>query len=132
MQIRDMQPQDIDSVYALLAAHGWAHRIGSTHEFADLLAHSQRTVVAVDAGAIVGFARAITDGRSNGYLSMLLVAPAFRGRGIGRALVQEIVGEDPRITWVLRAGREGAQAFFSKLGFRVSATAMEKTRAEKS
>jgi len=125
-----MQPDEIDSVHELLGAHGWAHRIGSADEFADLLAHSQRAVVAIEDGAIVGFARAITDGRSNGYLSMVLVAPAFRARGIGRALVQAIVGDDPRITWVLRAGREGAQAFFSKLGFRASTIAMERTRSQ--
>jgi len=130
MQIREVQPQDIESIREFLAAHGWAHRVGSADEFADLLAHSQRAVVAIEDDAIVGFARALTDSRSNGYLSMVVVAPAFRKRGIGRALVQSIVGDDPHITWVLRAGRDGAEAFFAKLGFRVSTVAMERPRIE--
>ena len=49
-------------------------------------------------------------------------------QGIGRALVEHITGDDLRITWVLRAGREGAIEFFAKLGFQVSSVAMERLR----
>jgi len=80
-------------------------------------------------GEVVGFARGITDGMSNGYLSMVVVAPEYRGCGIGAALVQHIVGKGDGVTWVLRAGREGAPGFFAKLGFSLSTTAMERRRA---
>ena len=53
---------------------------------------------------MVGFARALCDGVSNGYLSMVAVAEDKRGLGIGRELVQRLTGDDPDITWVLRAG----------------------------
>jgi ribosomal protein S18 acetylase RimI-like enzyme len=85
-------------------------------------------MVAVDEGHIVGFARAITDGLSNGYLSMVVVDEAYRGRGVGTALVERIVGNEPHVTWVLRASRQGAQGFFSKLGFSASSEAMEWVR----
>ena len=74
---------------------------------AGLIAASQRTAVAVEVQQIIGFARAITDGISNGYLSMVVVAEPFRRQGVGQALIQHIVGEEESITWVLRAGREG-------------------------
>ena len=77
---------------------------------------------------MLGFARGITDDLSNGYLSMVVVSPEHRRRGIGRALVAHIVGEGSGITWVLRAGREGASEFFGKLGFAVSVVAMERVR----
>jgi ribosomal protein S18 acetylase RimI-like enzyme len=126
--IRDLRQEDIAAAHALLAGHGWAQRIGSMERFALLLERSQRVAVAVLEGELVGFARALTDGLSNGYLSMVLVAPGLRGRGIGSALVRHVTGDDPAITWVLRAGREGAAAFFERLGFEVSTLAMERLR----
>ena len=128
MEIRDLQPSEIEMARRFLRAQGWEHRIGDAAEFSRLIANTQRTAVAIIDGEIVGFARAITDGISNGYLSMVAVAAGFRRRGIGRALVTHIMGSDRSITWVLRAGREGAGAFFSKLGFVVSSVAMERVR----
>jgi ribosomal protein S18 acetylase RimI-like enzyme len=129
MQIRDMRTADIDSVFQLLCANGWAARLGDSKRFAALIAHTQRAAVAEDGGQVVGFARGITDYLSNGYLSMVVVADTHRRRGIGRALVDHVVGDDPRITWILRAGRDYAADFFASLGFAPSDIAMERTRA---
>ena len=63
------------------------------------------------------------------YLSMVAVAHGHRCRGLGRALVEHIIGDDADITWVLRAGREGAVEFFNKLGFSASTDAMERKRS---
>lgn len=129
MQLRDFETPDLAAVHRLLAASGWSHRIGSEADLARLVAASQRTAVAVRPnGDIVGFARAITDGMSNGYLSMVAVAESFRRQGVGQALVERIVAADPCVTWVLRAGRDGAPAFFGKLGFTASTLAMERPR----
>ncbi len=130
MQIRPFQHADASDAYRLLTANGWQHRIPSMDYLQALIAASQRVVVAVDASQVVGFARAITDGLSNGYLSMVVVQESCRGRGIGTQLVERIVGDEPNVTWVLRAGREGAQEFFSRLGFTASAEAMERIRRE--
>ena len=97
---------------------------------AGLIAASQRTAVVVEAQQIIGFARAITDGISNGYLSMVVVAEPFRRQGVGQVLIKHIVGEEESITWVLRAGREGAPEFFAKLGFVESTVAMEWKRRD--
>lgn len=128
MQIREIAASDLEAVYRLLAANGWAHRIPDEADLARLVAASQHAWVAVVDGEIAGFARALTDGLSNGYLSMVVVAAPFRGRGIGRALVERIVGAEENITWVLRAGRDGAPAFFARLGFVNSTLAMERPR----
>jgi ribosomal protein S18 acetylase RimI-like enzyme len=109
-------------------ASGWAHRVGDVEQLGRLISASQQAIVAVADNEIVGFARAITDGISNGYLSMVVVAESYRRRGIGQALVERLVGSEPNITWVLRAGREGAAGFFAKLGFSTSTTAMERPR----
>lgn len=129
MQIRNVDVAfDLDAVHRLLSTNGWAHRVGAVEDLGRLIAASQRVLVAVKDGEIVGFARALTDGISNGYLSMVVVAEPHRRQGIGQALVGQLVGSEPDVTWVLRAGREGAAEFFAKLGFSASRTAMERLR----
>jgi len=126
--IRDALPEEAEPIRLFLAANGWAHRVEDAPRFAQLLQQSQRTAVCMDDGAVIGFARAITDGLSNGYLSMVVVASGHRRQGVGRALVEHITRDTPDITWVLRAGRDGAAEFFSALGFQPSLVAMERCR----
>ncbi|MHC8388277.1 GNAT family N-acetyltransferase [Pseudomonas sp. MDT2-39-1] len=129
LHVRDVLASEVESVRLFLEQNGWAHRLGTTQHFAQLIANSQRTALAVKNAHIVGFARGITDGLSNGYLSMVVVAGQHRRAGVGRALVEHVMGENTDITWVLRAGREGASEFFSRLGFETSSIAMERPRS---
>jgi predicted N-acetyltransferase YhbS len=130
VQIRAIQPSEIEPARRLLAANGWAKRVADAAQFQLLVARSQRALVAVDNGEVIGFARALCDDISNGYLAMLVVAQSHRRRGIGQALVNAVMGEDRGITWVLRAGREGVAPFYEKLGFVRSDVAMERPRAK--
>jgi len=130
VQIRAIQPSEIEAARRLLAANGWAKRVADAEQFRMLVARSQRALVAVDNGEVIGFARALCDETSNGYLAMLVVAQSHRRRGIGQALVKTVMGEDRGITWVLRAGRDGVAPFYEKLGFVRSDVAMERPRAK--
>ncbi len=128
MEVRNLLPQDIEAARQLLAANGWSDRVANAERFSQLVANSQRVAVAVEKGEVIGFARALCDEVSNGYLSMIAVAPQHRRRGIGRALVRHIIGNDPDITWVLRAARSSEAAFFGQIGFSPSMVAMERRR----
>lgn len=130
LEIGDVKPSEVESVRLFIGQNGWGNRIGCAEHFAQLIANSQRTAVAVKGSQIVGFARGITDGLSNGYLSMVVVCGQHRREGLGRALVEHVMGENRDITWVLRAGREGAPGFFSSLGFETSTLAMERPRSQ--
>ena len=130
LHVRDVLPSEVESVRLFLGKNGWAHRTGSAEHFAQLIANSQRTALAMKDCQIIGFARGITDGLSNGYLSMVVVCGQHRREGVGRALVEHVMGENTDITWVLRAGREGASDFFSSLGFETSTIAMERPRGK--
>lgn len=129
MEIRELRAAEIEAARQFLCSQGWDQRLRDAAEFKQLIADTQRTAVAVIDGKIIGFARGITDGISNGYLSMVAVAPAHRRQGVGCALVRHVMGDNSSITWVLRAGRDEASVFFSKVGFVISAVAMERVRS---
>src|SRR5580700_11426525 len=101
---------DLGELQHFLIEAGWGHRLGDLGRFRQLVSGSTRTVVASCDGGIVGFGRAICDDVANGYLSMIAVAVDHRGLGIGTEIVRRLMGDDPEITWVLRAGR-GSEGF---------------------
>jgi len=128
MIFRAAEPEDYEAVRQFLAENGWEKRVGDAEKFRKMMKNASRTVVALDSEKIIGFARALCDDVSNGYIGTVAVAEDFRGQGIGRALVERLIGDDKNITWVLRAGR-GSAEFWRKMGFTSSEVAMEKTRS---
>src|SRR5258708_2556339 len=131
MEIRAIRPTEFEVVRRLLLDNGFhGERITDIERFRKLIAMSQRALVAVADGSVIGFARGISDDVSNGYLSMLVVAEAHRRKGVGTALVRAVVGDDDQMTWVLRLGGRDVAEFYEKLGFVRSTVAMERIRAK--
>ena len=128
---RSVRVDDYEQVRQLVIDTGWGKRAQDPERFRRMMEGANRTVVALDGDRVVGFARALFDDASNGYISMVAVAGDQRSRGIGRELVRRLMDvQAPRqITWVLRSAREST-GFWEKMGFRKSDVAMEIVRTE--
>ncbi|MBV9470469.1 MAG: GNAT family N-acetyltransferase, partial [Abitibacteriaceae bacterium] len=110
IEYRPSRPDDHAAVRQFLMEVGWQRRVQDVARFEKMMDRADRTMLALEGTRIVGFGRALCDGVSNGYLSMLAVAEDKRGQGIGRELVQRLMADDDddNVTWVLRAGRQSA------------------------
>ena len=129
MNLRSITPEDYELVRQFLAEIGWERRIGTPEQFRKMMENTGRTVVAWDDSRVVGFARALCDEVSNGYISTVAVAADRRGQGIGRKLIERLIGDNLNITWVLRAS-PGSGGFWENMGFNRSEVAMERERTQ--
>jgi ribosomal protein S18 acetylase RimI-like enzyme len=74
-------------------------------------------VSAWDGSRLVGFARAISDGATNAYISTVAVLPDYQGRGVGREMIARLLAGKDGIQFVLHAGRPEVKGFYVKCGF---------------
>ena len=86
--IRPFAAADLDGVVALCAAEGWpSFPEDPARALRALTAPGVTTIVADHGGAIVGFAQLLSDGEIQAHLSLIAVDPAFRRRGLARAML---------------------------------------------
>ena len=87
MEFCGITPEDYEKVRVFLSENGWGQRVAETEKFRRMMENATRTIVAFGGERVVGFARALCDNVSNGYIGTVAVAEDFRRMGIGRELV---------------------------------------------
>ncbi|KQO03907.1 acetyltransferase [Arthrobacter sp. Leaf234] len=110
----------------LYAAVGWTAYTRDPARLERSLAGSHLVLTARDdAGTLLGLARTVSDGESICYLQDILVAPAARRSGIGRALLQDIRHRYQQCMFLaLTTDAEGtpdatgSHPFYASMGFR--------------
>ena len=85
--IRPIRPDELEAARRLLLANGWHGARFEPGPFAALCSGSREALVALDGdgddGPVVGFARSVADGVSNGYLCSLVVDAGPAGPRFG-------------------------------------------------
>jgi GNAT superfamily N-acetyltransferase/nitroimidazol reductase NimA-like FMN-containing flavoprotein (pyridoxamine 5'-phosphate oxidase superfamily) len=113
-----LAPGDVHEAVDLLEGHYWTTGVSR-----DVLAKAQlgasAWLGARDAsGRLVATARANSDGARHAYVADVAVAPEYRGRGLGEALIRLLL-DHPRVrgAGLVRLATKDAQAFYERFGF---------------
>ena len=80
--------------------------------------------LAVYNGRIVGFGRALSDGVFNAAIYDVVVHRDFQGRGIGKAIVEDLLDQLQHISCVHLIATTGNEPFYQQAGFKKIKTAM--------
>lgn len=116
--IEDCDPEEhFDGVLAVYRANDWSHA-NTPGRLRTAIEASSYSVVALEEGQVVGFARAMSDEAFAVYIADILVLPDRQRRGIGRRLLGSILEQYPMDTFhhqVLIAER-GAEGFYRRAG----------------
>lgn len=112
------EPDDhFEGILAVYRENDWSHA-NSPERLRRAIEASSFSVVAIEEGEVVGFARAMSDEAFAVYIADILVLPDLQRQGIGRSLLSAILDHYPMETFhhqVLIAER-GAEGFYRRLG----------------
>ncbi len=112
----DPKRLDHDAIVDFLTTRAYWHRWRTGRDIVQQLDSAWRCVGLFHRdGAQVGFARVMADGVALGYLADVYVLAEHRGRGLGVALVREVVESQPTWRWLLHTA--DAHALYDKFGF---------------
>lgn len=112
--LRTLYEDDLATAHRLSQEAGWPHRQEDWRLFLSV-GHG---VAAVDGdGALIGTAMWWPYGAEAATIGMVLVSKAARGRGIGRRLMQDVLGAVNGRRLMLNATREGLR-LYEAMGFR--------------
>jgi ribosomal protein S18 acetylase RimI-like enzyme len=111
---RDTHEVDLDQLTVLFNAVGWERRTTDRDRLTQLVHGSTDVVSAWDGDRLAGFARAISDGAFNAYISTVAVLPEYQRRGLGRELVRRLLAGRDGIQFVLHAN-DHAYPFYLRL-----------------
>jgi ribosomal protein S18 acetylase RimI-like enzyme len=94
MEISPYEPKFLEPLLRLCKQEGWVSFAANPERAGRAMTNPGVTaLVALEGERAVGFSQAVGDGCFGGYLCMLLVEPAARGRGIGKSLVEATLVE---------------------------------------
>jgi GNAT superfamily N-acetyltransferase len=114
-------PADFDprAVHGLLSGHAYWARTRSLETVTRSLAGSLNFGVFAGDGRLAGFSRIVSDYATFAWLCDVVVHPDHRGLGLGKALVEAVVGH-PRLQGLRRIilATRDAEGLYAQYGFK--------------
>jgi GNAT superfamily N-acetyltransferase len=110
---------DLGAVWQFLSTEAYWNRWRTREDVEHQMRSAWRVVGVYEqgAGAMVGFARAISDGVSDAYLGDMFILPSHRGQGLSKRLLAKMIDEGPgrNFRWMLVTS--DAHGLYSQFGF---------------
>ena len=91
---------------------------------ATVFGNSMFTCFAYAGGALAGAGRALADGLDCAYIADVAVHPAHQGRGLGTAIIRQLVARCEGHKKIILYANPGTEPFYAQLGFLRMNTAM--------
>jgi ribosomal protein S18 acetylase RimI-like enzyme len=120
-------PLDLRQLAHMFDAVGWQHRTRDPERLAQMVRGSTYGVSAHDGAILVGYARAISDGAFNAYVSTVVVLPAYQRRGIAREMMRRLLDGHDQVQFVLHARAE-VHPFYIACGFQPASDMFRRDR----
>lgn len=110
---------ELAELIGLYSAVGWTTYTKAPESLAAAISGSSFVITARLDGRLVGLARAISDNATICYIQDILVDPEHQRGGLGRRLVESILGQygDVRQKVLITDDEPGQRAFYESLGF---------------
>jgi len=117
LRLDEGRTDDATACAALLADTYWNDRF-TREQLASAHVASPAWVVARDGASVVASARAISDGAKYAWVYDVVVAPAWRGKRVGDAVVRLLL-DHPAVRGArfVKLGTRDAMSFYAKMGF---------------
>ena len=120
IQFVDSWPNN--EIVNLYKAGGWWKESYNVSGIESLIKGSFLFAVVVDknSGKTIGMGRILSDGVSDAYIQDLIVLPVYRGKGIGKKLVEFLLKHclSEGIKWIGLIAEPGQDSFYSTMNFR--------------
>ena len=119
MLIKEYSQIDPDEILSLYSSVGWTAYTDNPDSLLRGIRNSLLTLAAFDEDRLLGLIRCVGDGETIIYVQDILVYPEFQRRGIGSALLRELLGRFPNVrqTVICTDPEERTLAFYKSLGF---------------
>lgn len=121
--VQDMTASELAQLCALLETAAFWAAGRQPEEMAQVIANSKPVVAAWDGDRLIGFARATSDGLLRATIWDVVVDADYRGKGIGRKLVETLIAH-PHMNRVERTYlmTTHQQRFYERIGFEKNST----------
>ena len=109
-------------IIKLYKAGGWWKESYDPSGIRSLIAGSFAFAVVIDnnTGETIGMGRIISDGVSDAYFQDIVILPEYRGKGIGKKLVNYLIKYclSKKLIWIGLIAEPGQDEFYSSVGFK--------------